>query len=156
MQARDFLRTAEKLVPRGRGQPRQTDLRRATSTTYYAVFHYLARSCADYMVGTDSKTRSQPAWRQVYRALEHGFTKGACKDGTIKKFPKEIEDFANIFVEMQEKRHSADYDPYAKFTRSEVLQDVSRVEAVIAGFKKVSIQDRRAFCAHVLFKKRPL
>jgi hypothetical protein len=41
----------------------------------------------------------------------------------VTKFPKEIEDFANAFLAMQDKRHSADYDPHAKFTKSEVLTE---------------------------------
>jgi len=106
------------------------------------------------MVGTNSKTRSKHAWHQVYRSLEHGFSKNACNDGVMSKFPKEIEDFANTFVEMQEKRHKADYDPYTKVTRSSVLTDIAKVEAAIADFKKASLKDKRAFCTFVLFKKR--
>jgi len=154
VQPRDLLLTAKKLVPNGIGQPRQTDLRRALSTAYYAAFHCLARSCADYMVGTNSKTRSKHAWQQVYRSLEHGFSKNACNDGAISQFPKEIEDFANTFVEMQEKRHKADYDPYKRLTRSSVLTDISKVEAAIGDFKKAPIKDKRAFCTFVLFKRR--
>ncbi|MBB5518073.1 hypothetical protein [Amphiplicatus metriothermophilus] len=154
MQARDLLQTARKLA-RSRGKPRQSDLRRAISTTYYAAFHCLAQSCADYMVGTNAKTRSKHAWRQVYRALEHGFSRSACKDSLINDFPKEIRDFSNTFIEMQEKRHQADYDPYARFEKSEALQDILRVEAAIDAFRQAPLKDKRAFCAFVLFKKRP-
>jgi hypothetical protein len=79
----------------------------------------------------------------------------ACGNGKIiPKFPRAIEDFANAFVAMQDKRHSADYDPHAKFTKSEVLNDISLVEKVIADFEGSDAKDRRAFCAYVLFKTR--
>jgi len=72
----------------------------------------------------------------------------------LKKFPKEIEDFGNAFVTMQEKRHRADYDPDEKFFKSSVIQDIDDTEAVIGGFKKTALKDRRAFAAYVLFRPR--
>jgi len=96
---------------------------------------------------------SKPAWKQVYRALEHGPAKDRCKNKEmIKKFPKEIEDFANTFVAMQDKRHRADYDPGAKFVKSEVILDHLVVEGAIENFKKASVADRRAFCVYVLLR----
>ena len=138
----------------GKGKPSQASLRRAASTAYYVLFHCLAKSCADLLLGGDGADKGQMAWRQTYRALEHGAAKSACSDGIMSKFPKAIEDFANAFVTMQEKRHSADYDPLVKLTKSEVLQDIGLVEQTVRDFMKESKKDRRAFCALVLFKKR--
>jgi len=98
--------------------------------------------------------RSKHAWHQVYRALEHGVCKNACKNGKIGQFPQEIQDFANQFITMQEKRHIADYDPHAKAFKSAVLLDISQVEFVIDAFESVSLKDRRAFAAFILFKHR--
>jgi hypothetical protein len=132
------------------------NLRRASSSAYYALFHCLARAGADLMVGGDGAARSKPAWKQVYRALEHNAAKNACRDGDIvPKFPKAIEDFANVFVTLQTKRHAADYDPMAKFSKSEVVQDIATVTQAIADFHSAPMKDKRAFCAFVLFKKRP-
>ena len=92
----------------------------------------------------------------MYRALDHGAAKANCKkDRTITQFPDDVQDFANFFVSMQEKRHRADYDPPARFFKSEVLLDIAYCEDVIARFMDVSPKDRRAFAAYVLFKKRP-
>jgi len=106
------------------------------------------------MVGGQNADKSKHAWAQVYRALEHGSAKNACKDGVVQKFPKPIEDFANLFVQMQSKRHEADYDPSARFAKSEVIQDIASVEIAIKAFKAETAKDRRAFCAFVLFKRR--
>lgn len=156
MQPLDLIESANILVKSCRGKPSQVSLRRATSSAYYAMFHCLARNCADLLVGGTNAIRSKHAWRQTYRALEHAFAKNACKDGSIvTKFPKAIEDFANNFVAMQEKRHAADYDPSVKLTKSEVVTDIKTAREAIVEFQKVPIKDRRAFAAHVLFKKRP-
>lgn len=154
MQPRDLLKTARLLLG-GQTRPAQANLRRAISSTYYAMFHCLARSAADLLVGGYNADRSKPAWRQVYRSLEHNPTKGACQDkATIQKFPKPIADFANLFVTMQTKRHAADYDPLASFVKSEALQDIEAVEKAIEDFWSAPVKDRRAFCAFVLFRKR--
>jgi len=72
----------------------------------------------------------------------------------VAQFPQEVEDFANAFVQMQEKRHNADYDPHVRFAKSEVLADIALVEQAIAGFEAADAKDRRAFCAYVLFRRR--
>lgn len=69
-------------------------------------------------------------------------------------FPTDIQDFANQFVAMQLKRHEADYDPYARFTKSAVGQDIRDTELAIAKLAKAPTRDRRAFAALVLFKVR--
>jgi hypothetical protein len=118
------------------------------------MFHRLARSCADLLVGGEGASKSKHAWRQTYRALDHGVAATACRNTLLSKFPKEIEDFGNAFVAMQDKRHRADYDPHAFFTKSEVLNDIALVEKAISDFDACDTKDRRAFCAFVLFKRR--
>ena len=150
----DFLETARELATSSTRRPRQTNLRRAVSTTYYALFHCLAKCCADMVVGGAGSDRSRPAWRQTYRALEHRTAKTRCKHQNIRQFPVEIQDLANVFVDMQKKRHSADYDPDAVFSKPEVLQDIDEAETVIRGFPAASAKDRRAFAVYLLLDIR--
>ena len=49
----------------------QTELRRAVSCAYYAMFHTLAISNADALVGAAPADRQRWAWRQAYRAVDH-------------------------------------------------------------------------------------
>lgn len=70
------------------------------------------------------------------------------------KFPKDVEDFANLFHELQIKRHSADYDPASVFTLTEVKATIAAAELTIRSFQKVSIKHRRAFAAWVAIKDR--
>jgi hypothetical protein len=119
------------------------------------MFHTLARCCADLFIGGTGSSRSKEAWRQVYRALDHGFAKSACTNKRIlSKFPKEIQDFADVFVKMQIKRHDADYNPDGTVFKSAVLTDISTVEAAIDGFSQAPLKDRRAFAAFVMLKQR--
>ncbi len=64
-------RSLTELDPR---RPTQANLRRAVSTAYYAVFHSLAQTAADMLIGR----KRTSDWHQVYRALEHGNAKNAC------------------------------------------------------------------------------
>lgn len=148
---RDLIRTARDLLESTDGKPRQSNLHRATSTAYYALFHTLARCAADLFIG-GSKRRSG-AWLQVYRALDHGTVKNACLNSAgIPLFPKKIQDFASMFVTMQEKRHKADYDSSARVKKSQVSTDIDLAEAAIDDFVSVSTTERRAFAAFVIFK----
>ena len=158
----DFIATARDLAgATNRGRPRETNLRRAVSTTYYALFHCLATSCADMIVGGTRSNRSQPAWRQAYRALQHGHARQRCeRPNIIAKFPDEIQDFAKLFVDMQKKRHSADYDPDATYSpvmvffKSNIIQDIFVAENVIHRFSKTPLRDRRAFAVYILLDRR--
>ena len=167
MKASDFLIVAEKLADQDKqGRPRQVFLRRAVSSTYYALFHTVAQCCADTLIGTKSADRSSRAWRQVYRALDHKEAKRSCMQienhgETSKKhqkvepsFPQEVRDLAASFVTMQDKRHNADYDPYKNFRASEVLADIEKTSEIIKQFIKVPLKHRRAFATFVLFKRR--
>ena len=123
MNPEDLLTLAAELASGGRGRPQQVRLRRAVSTIYYARFHVLANSCADQIVGRRSQAQTNQAWRQTYRALDHGEVRRKCTQGPGKPildshFPEGIRDFAKQFVKMQEYRHRADYDPFQVFTRS--------------------------------------
>ncbi len=154
VQPQDFIDVARELLASDKGKPRQAFLRRSVSTLYYALFHALARSCADALIGGSNADRSRSAWTQVYRSLDHGFARQQCSNSRISAFPQEIQDFANLFATMQKKRHRADYNPLERFSKSAVFADIHQTEAVIKGFKTVAIKDKRAFAAFVLLRAR--
>ena len=146
---------AAESVAGDRGRPRQAWLRRAVSTAYYALFHAMARSCADMVAGATPASRSEAAWRQVYRSLEHGHARNQCKNKTVmEKFPGEIQRFGQTFVEMQGQRHSADYDPSVTYYRDEVMQLIDATQRAVTDFKKAPNPDRKAFAIYVLLKTR--
>ena len=151
MNSRDLIATARGLTAISRRRPSQANLRRAVSTAYYAMFHCLAGAAADLLIGR----RRSPAWHQVYRALEHGSAKNACRhQRAMQGFPPEIRDFANTFAALQDARHQADYALDVRYDKSDVLVAIERAETVIARFEQADIQHRRGFAAHVLFRRR--
>lgn len=153
MQPLDLLETANVLLNSGTSRLKDANLRRAHSTVYYAIFHTLAKACADLLIGGRQASRSREAWQQTYRALCHGPAKKACStNAKIALFPDPVRDFANQFVARQKKRHAADYDPYAKVTKSEVKADLEVARQAILDFNAAPLKDRRAFCAFVLFR----
>jgi len=136
-------------------------LRRALSTAYYAVFHKLAKDAADLLVGGSSSERSLPAWQQTYRGLQHRRVREMCAaqnsriKRTFAKFPKEIRDFAETFVSLQEQRHRADYDPlFRGATRTNVLQAINQARDAIERYERSPKPDRRAFCIFVMIELR--
>ena len=146
---------ADGMGDRAHGTPKQTELSRAVSCAYYAMFHTLAACCADTMIGTTPSARPNQAWRQAYRALEHRQTKGRCPSHQMMSlFLAEIQKFGEHFIEMQRQRHSADYDPLFELRRSQVNQLVEETANRIAQFNAVDVSDRRAFSAYVLFPIR--
>ncbi len=155
MEAENFVKTARALLPARPGRPRGTDLRRAVSTAYYALFHCLARSCADALIGGSSTVRKTDAWIRTYRALDHNAAKRRCQNAKgIEPFSEKTRLFAETFAQIQHQRHRADYAPDAVFRKSEATQRINDVEDVIKGFEKESMAKRRAFAAYVLFKSR--
>jgi uncharacterized protein (UPF0332 family) len=134
-------------------KPRQADLRRSVSTAYYALFDVLARNGADLIVGAGANRLSR-AWSLVYRALDHGFAKNACREVQNSDFPSDIRACASEFVELQEARHKADYDPAARFTRADALDWANRAEVAIAKLRAALRRERKVFAIPLLLKKR--
>ena len=75
-----LLQIATDLAEINTRRRRRTDLCRALSTVYYALFHCLARTCADSMAGRAGVVGDRPMWRRVYRALEHRQAKTRCEN----------------------------------------------------------------------------
>ncbi|MFO7858447.1 MAG: hypothetical protein R6V11_05930 [Ectothiorhodospiraceae bacterium] len=150
----DLLVTARHLAKARPSKPRQANLRRAISTSYYAAFHALAHECGDGFVGTNKISRSTRAWAQAYRALEHGFAKQQCNRAANKGFPARIVQFADAFLTLQEERHRADYDPTVTYTRAETLVYVQTAQQAIGDLRHSAESDRAAFAVWVLMKAR--
>ncbi len=155
MEAENFVKTARELLPARPGRPRNTDLQRAVSTAYYALFHCLARSCADTLIGKSGAVRGTDGWTRTYRALDHNAAKRRCQDTKgIGRFSENTRLFAKTFVQIQKQRYRADYAPGAVFRKSEVAQRIIEAEDAIHALQKESMAERRAFAAYVLFKSR--
>ncbi len=125
----DLLKQAFDLVEKDYANPTQADLRRAVSSAYYAVFHLLVRETTQHW----SRDSSRDA---LGRMFEHSLMKKASgRISDLKHFPFGGEDpvvvgslrtVGEFFVELQDRRHVADYDNGKLWwTYSEALREVT-------------------------------
>src|SRR5438445_9209689 len=121
----DLLEQAQHLAQREPKRPRQASLRRAVSSAYYALFHLL--------ISETIKNWKRPAERATLaRMFDHGPMGRVCttKRDEIRALLKtnpapgadldranHLYTIALTFVEMQQHRHTADYDGSKKWTR---------------------------------------
>lgn len=119
------------------------------------MFHAACRLVADCFVGTGGPRDRMRAWRQAYRAVEHGHAKGRCATRKVmERFPPDIQNFASTFVDLQVRRHEADYDPSCLLSRSGVMADIDSAELAIRDLGHCTAPDRRAFAVWVTLKDR--
>jgi len=69
-------------------------------------------------------------------------------------FPHDIQEFAKKFVALQDARHRADYSYEADYNRQDTLAAIDIAEGAIGQLEGTSIDHRRGFVAHLLFKRR--
>lgn len=147
------------------GSPRQVDLRRAISAAYYGMFHFVARAAADEFVGR--VRRREVRYSLVYRGLDHRRLRDLCVDLAKTSPPRKlapflppngigpgIQVFASGLVDMQDKRHDADYDPLVRFNTAEAHLAIATARSAIARFERASATRQKAFLTLALFKPR--
>lgn len=156
---------AEKLIAIPAGRPRQVDIRRAISSAYYAIFHAIITAAADQFVGVTNRDESR--YGLVYRSVDHGWLRRLCeevqKPALSAKFrryaPKagfspNVVAFAAAAVDLQEKRHFADYDVMIRMNRSDAVLAISTARAALARFNGAGQVDKLAFLSLLLFQPR--
>ncbi|GGB51964.1 hypothetical protein [Blastomonas aquatica] len=106
------------------------------------------------LVGEDGVERSDRAWMQVYRALNHNTVFSRCDSDMIDRFPPQIGEFGYYFKAFQLKRHEADYSPVVEIDLDSVRQDLDIAKGVIEDFLGQSRKHRRAFAAYLIVEQR--
>ena len=133
----------------------QTELRRAVSCTYYAMFHTLAASNANSLVGELPAEQRNWAWRQAYRALDHRPARNKLgRAGLGGRFPHDVRAFGEQFAIAQQMRHSADYDPYEELHATTVSELINNAEAYILAFNRIPMDIRRQLAIHIVTSPR--
>jgi hypothetical protein len=158
--ADDLLEQAEHLARRDPTRPKQASLRRAISSAYYALFHLLIREATNAHV-SDARLREL-----VPRAFDHGEMKQACRpfaagalpdhlkavtDATV---PDDLRTVAEVFAQLQQSRHEADYNVAREFNRPDVLGYVARVRGAFEAWARVREQQiATVFLTNLLLAK---
>jgi hypothetical protein len=161
-----LLEQADRLIspPRG-GAPRQTDLRRAISSAYYAVFHAVIAEAADSVVGRTH--RESPRYALAYRSGDHRALMKLCDDIRKTTLPKRYDNYspkdgfgadlvalATAVADLQEKRHSAEYDPLFRVSSSDAVSAVATARVALQRFGSASRASKKDFLFLLIFSSR--
>jgi uncharacterized protein (UPF0332 family) len=131
--ADDLLRDAYQLAARGGKNPRQSSLRRAVSTAYYALFHLLI---ADFVLNW--KTKDQRA--RLGRMLDHRKMSQAVlkiQGTTLSPVEVDLKRVIEAFGQLQEDRHSADYNVARIWSRTDVINTVAIADEAFKAWRNV-------------------
>jgi hypothetical protein len=161
-----LLEQADRLMaPPGGGAPRQADLRRAISNAYYSVFHAILTDAADEFAGKTK--RHTPRYELVYRSVDHRSLRRLCEDIAKTALPARYAKYeppggfgtdlialSIAVVDLQEKRHLADYDPLFRVSASDAILAVATGRAALLRLRNVSRTRRKAFLSLLAFSPR--
>ena len=134
-------------------QPDPAAVRRAVSTAYYAAFHALTASNAEAIIGPPADQLTTDAWIRVYRRLEHGNAREQLRRNRH-NLSAQARTFADLFIDLQNERHNADYNPLAIFTLQTAATWLNSTEAAIADFLQTTTGERAAIAVLTLIKTR--
>ena len=153
---RQYLHQARRLANLDPHRPRQGNLRRALSGAYYALFHFLIDQSSRFFVG--GVRRRREFRRILVRAYGHGEMAAAARAFRGGSFPSlvirtlgavtvpvELRDLAQLFLDVQEQRHLADYDLAVSFLRADVIAIVDQVEKCIEAWTSLRIDPAAEF-----------
>ena len=152
--------------PHGAKQARNTDLRRAVSASYYAVFHSLTASAAAHLLPNGSHENRL----RLTRSFDHGAVAEVCGWLVGTSSPRSssparpiiqpllantrLTNMADAFLMLQEQRHKADYDHLAPFSQTLVLSHISDAKLAIANLRQLcGSHDGQAFFVLVAMQK---
>ncbi len=138
---------------RGVFTPTGGHVRRAISNAYYALFHALAESNADMLIGSPGDALAVAAWSRIYRGLDHSPARRELRRHRH-EFSAPARNFADTFDLMQQLRHSADYDHTAVITAQEARGHLSQTEAAILGYLQSSVSERLYIATLTLIRPR--
>lgn len=154
----DLLHQAHALVHKEPRKPRQASLRRAVSAAYYALFHLLISEAV-------SNWKRKEFRGVLARAFDHGAMKSASNrlqdrrlfpfTGENPNVVKALRYVAETFVQLQEKRHIADYDNGAFWTKTEARAQVTSAQKAFADWQNIRDEPiAQAYLISLLVKKR--
>jgi uncharacterized protein (UPF0332 family) len=145
-----LLDAADVLVKEGRRS--RAFRRRAVSTAYYAVFHAIAKLCADSLM--PSSDRRTDEYLRVYRALSHGSLKEAFAS---LKDHENLRRIGELVVPLRSARERADYLPpiETEFSSDKVRELVDQARRAVDEIEALSWAERRTLATRLLFKSRP-
>lgn len=150
----DLLVQARNLATSDTKKPKQANLRRAVSSAYYALFHFISEESAKIVVGSGPQARMRRDLAR--RAVAHTRLKEVCQE-FLKPTPRnllkpywpatgtpgnaDISTVCDNFMALQVLRHTADYDFTVKISRFEALDACDKAKEAIDAWNKLKNRD---------------
>ena len=102
MRWQDLIATSRLLTstPDPNTAPLPDSLRRAVSTAYYAVFHALANSNADCLIGVPTSPLLEHTWQRARRGLDHTPARRNLEQDRH-RFSPPVQEFITTFAALQ-------------------------------------------------------
>lgn len=147
-----LLRLAERLIEDGK---RSSALRRrAISTAYYAVFHEIAKLCAETLLkGSEQQSAD---YARIYRALDHGPLKSSWQNqnSPLRQLDS-LKKIGDLVVPLQTERIRADYLPPMPhpFNYREAKEIVEQARRAVDALNNLTPNERRMLAVGLLFNK---
>lgn len=162
-----LLAQAELLAKKEPRRPQEASIRRSISTAYYSLFHFLIEEATGLLLGAGPK--DEEFRHLLARAAVHGTMKKACQEfikpslstpfGTVfnglnATGTEELKTVSKVFVNLQEKRHVADYNVSATLNKATALWCVSEAGDAFRAWRTVKAANRRkaVFFSVLLFQ----
>ncbi len=146
-----MLRSAQRSLELGSEDPHE--FRRCVSASYYAVYHRLAKAFADAFIGADPAVRTDNAWIEVYRGLDHATCIEAC-GLAIKmnvQFPTGLLNVAGEIKQLHKARLNADYNPRQTITARDAEMLFGLATECVEQINQCADRDLKAFGVWMLF-----
>lgn len=144
LQPRTLLAHAEQLVepPAGRSKISETDLRRCASACYYGLFHAISASVAAHLLpnaGATDRARlarsvDHEAVGRVCRWIARGSTPPTHVSSLVDGLREQetIIALADAYLELGQRRQTADYDPLVVHTAAMALELLRTSESAVS------------------------
>jgi uncharacterized protein (UPF0332 family) len=159
----DLLETARILAYHDATRPKQSNLRRAVSSAYYAVFHLLIAQAVHALCPTPKRGLLMD---RMSRAFQHGEMKQVCRQFQQNPLPDslrvlltkpvspELKMVIEVFLDLQEARHAADYDVGFRLTREMADSALAAAELAFDRWNHVEEDEANIFLAALAFHAR--
>jgi hypothetical protein len=146
--AEELLEDAGNLATRGAAEKRESCMRRAISTTYYAVFHLLVGDFVGNWPFADQRAR-------LARMFDHKKMRDAAFTPSDEKNPTPTEtalaDVKTLFRQLQADRHRADYDVWWNIVATDVTNAITLAEDAFVKWRTIRAEDVARNCLLSMF-----
>ena len=96
---------------------------------------------------------SSYAWERVYRRLGHGRAQNNLR-AALDLLSQRGENFARAFIDLQDQRQEADYNPNAQVVHSDTINIIAQAQTAIRDFVQLTQEERRLLAAQSMFDGR--